>query len=210
MVRLRLQRHGRRKLPYYYIVAADIRSKRDGRIIDTVGKFNPVIDTDARVNIDAEKAIFWLNKGAQPTDSVRTILKAEGIFYRLHLQRWGKSEEEIEAEVNQWKEQKASGVKPAQTRAEKMKAQLKAEEEAAKKAEEEARKAAEAEAKAKEEEAAKAEAEAKAEEAKAEEAEAAPAEEAKAEEAPAEEAKAEAKDEAAEAKDADESKEEKK
>lgn len=190
MVKLRLQRHGRKRLPYYHIVAADSRAARDGRIIETVGKFNPVVDNEHRVTLDTEKVLYWLGKGAQPSDTVRSILKIEGVFYRKHLKGWGKSDEEIEAEISAWKENKAGNAQPANTRAEKMKAQLKAEEEAVKKQEEEARIAAEAEAKAKEEEKAKAEAEAKA------------AEKAEAKEEPAEEAKADA-EEAKETKEAD-------
>ncbi len=207
MVRLRLQRHGRKRLPYYHIVAADVRKPRDGRIIETIGKFNPMVDNDERLTLDIDKAVYWLKTGAQPSDTVRSLLKGEGVFYRLHLERWGKSADEIEESVTAWKEGKKDSGKKALTRNEKMKAQLKAEEEAVKKAEEEAAKAAEEAAKQAEadakaaEEAAAAETkeEAATEEAATAEETAEAAEETKAEEAaeeaPAEETPAEGEEE---------------
>ena len=99
MVRLRLQRHGRKKLPFYHIVAADVRTKRDGRIIEDLGRFNPTQEPSL-LRLETDRVIHWLKNGAQPTDTVRSILKKEGIYYRLHLERWGKSEEEIDATVS--------------------------------------------------------------------------------------------------------------
>lgn len=192
MVRLRLQRHGRKRLPYYHIVVADVRKPRDGRIIETLGKFNPMTDDNARITLDTERVVHWLKTGAQPSDTVRSILKNEGIFYRMHLERWGKTSEEIDAAISAWKTDKSGAEQKTLSRAEKMKAQLKAEEEAVKKAEAEAAKAAEEAAKKAEEDAkaaekaASAEAEAPAE-VVAEETEAvAEAEETKAEESAAE------------------------
>lgn len=197
MVRLRLQRHGRKKRPYYHLVAADIRARRDGRIIEDLGRYNPVT-APTMVTLNTERVIYWLQNGAQPTDTVRSILKKEGIFYRLHLMGWGKSAEEIETTLAAWKADKTATKGVEKSRAEVRRAALKAEESAVKKAE-----AAAAEAKAKAaEEAAKApvvvEEEAPAVEAAAEEAPAA-AEEvvAEAEAAPADEAPAAAEDEKA-------------
>lgn len=156
MVRLRLQRHGRKKRPYYYIVAADQRSARDGRIIEDLGRYNPLLPTD-QVSINTERALYWLETGAQPSDTVRSILKREGILYRAHLRRWGKSEDEIEVAINEWKaENDGKTVEGKASRREQLKANLKKEEEeynkklkeqveAELKAEEEAKKAAEAE-----------------------------------------------------------------
>ncbi len=77
-VKLRLKKMGSKKKPFYRIVAADAKSPRDGRFIETVGTYDP-IKTDAPVVLDKEKAIKWLKNGAQPTDTVKTILKKEGI-----------------------------------------------------------------------------------------------------------------------------------
>ena len=78
-VKLRLKRMGSKQKPFYRIVAADARSPRDGRFIETVGTYNP-IRKPAEVTIDEEKALKWLNNGAIPTDTVRSILSKEGIM----------------------------------------------------------------------------------------------------------------------------------
>lgn len=135
MVRIRLQRHGRKKRPYYHIVAADIRKKRDGGIIEDLGRYNPVANPKM-VKLNTERVMYWLANGAQPTETVRGLLKAEGIYYRQHLQRWGKTAEEIEQIIADWKSGKNVVVKA--TKAEKMRAALKAEEEQVKKAQAEA------------------------------------------------------------------------
>jgi small subunit ribosomal protein S16 len=77
-VRLRLQRHGRTKKPFYFIVAADSRSPRDGAYIERVGDYNP-LTTPATINIDADKAFDWVMKGAEPSDTVRRIVR-KGAF----------------------------------------------------------------------------------------------------------------------------------
>jgi small subunit ribosomal protein S16 len=172
LVRLRLQRHGRKKRPYYHLVAADIRARRDGRIIEDLGRYNPVT-APTMVTLNTERVIYWLQNGAQPTDTVRSILKKEGIFYRLHLMGWGKSAEEIETTLVDWKADKTATKGVEKSRAEVRRAALKAEETMVKKAK------------------AKAAEEAAEEAAKAPvvvEAEAAPADEAPAAEAPAAEA----------------------
>ncbi len=126
MVKLRLQRYGRKKLPYYHLVAADSRSRRDGRIIEDLGRYNPVGSLES-VKINTDRVIYWLNNGAQPSDTVRAILKKEGVYYRLHLLRWKKSAEEIEATISAWKAERDS-AKPAVTRAAVRKALVKNEE----------------------------------------------------------------------------------
>ena len=78
-VKLRLKRMGAKQKPFYRIVAADARSPRDGRFIETVGTYNPV-SKPASVSIDEEKALKWLNNGAIPTDTVRSILSKEGLI----------------------------------------------------------------------------------------------------------------------------------
>ena len=82
MVKLRLKRMGAKKSPFYRIVAADSRFPRDGRDIETIGTYNPTKDP-AIINIDEEKALNWLNKGAVPTDTVRTILSDNGIMKKF-------------------------------------------------------------------------------------------------------------------------------
>ncbi len=155
MVKLRLQRYGRKKRPYYHLVAADARARRDGRIIEDLGRYNPVAQP-AVAFMNTPRVIFWLQNGAQPTDTVRNILKKEGIFFRMHLIGWGKTEEEIEQTIDTWKADRSSTKVVEKTRAELRKAALKAEEGTVKKAE-----AAAAEARAKAEaDAAKAAAEA--------------------------------------------------
>ncbi|MEM8725152.1 MAG: 30S ribosomal protein S16 [Pseudomonadota bacterium] len=166
-IALRLSCGGAKKRPYYRIVAADSRAPRDGKYLEQIGVYNPLLakDDENRVKLNEDRARYWLGVGAQPSDRVLRFLDAAGIMER-------------EARNNP---QKAKPGEKATERAEE-KAEKAA---AAKEAEEEAKKAAEEEA--------KAEAEAPAEEPAAEEApaEEAPAEEAVAEEAPAEEAAAE-------------------
>ncbi|MEO1649131.1 MAG: 30S ribosomal protein S16 [Pseudomonadota bacterium] len=173
-IALRLSRGGAKKRPYYRIVAADSRSPRDGKYLEQIGTYNPLLakDSPERVKLNEDRARYWLGVGAQPSDRVLRFLDAAGILERAPRNN----------------PQKAEPGEKAKERAEEKAEKLKEAEEAAKTAEEEA----------------KAEAEAPAEEAAAEEApaEEAPAEEAAAEEAPAEEPAAEeapAEDAAAEA-----------
>ena len=85
-VKLRLQRKGRKKKPFYHIVAADIRAPRDGKFIEKIGTYNPMT-SPATIDLDADKALKWLDNGALPTDTVRAILKFKGVLYRRHLLR---------------------------------------------------------------------------------------------------------------------------
>ncbi len=78
-VKLRLKRMGAKQRPFYRIVAADERSPRDGRFLETVGTYNPITNP-AEIKIDEEKAMYWLNNGAIPTETVRNILSKEGIM----------------------------------------------------------------------------------------------------------------------------------
>ncbi|MBR0419195.1 MAG: 30S ribosomal protein S16 [Erysipelotrichaceae bacterium] len=82
MVKLRLKRMGAKKVPFYRIVAADARVRRDGRDIETIGTYDPT-KKPAIINIDEEKALNWLNKGAVPTDTVRNILSQNGIMKKF-------------------------------------------------------------------------------------------------------------------------------
>lgn len=84
--KLRLQRKGRKKRPFYHIVVADERAPRDGRFIEKIGIYNPMT-SPATIDIDRDRAFEWLMLGAQPTDTVRAILRFKGVMYRKHLQR---------------------------------------------------------------------------------------------------------------------------
>ena len=81
-VKLRLKRGGSKQRPFYRIVAADARSPRDGRFIDSIGTYNP-IPAEYEVSIDEEKAMYWLSNGAQPTDTVRNLLSEKGIMAKF-------------------------------------------------------------------------------------------------------------------------------
>jgi small subunit ribosomal protein S16 len=85
-VKIRLQRHGSKKRPFYFIVVADARSPRDGKFIQKLGTYNPLA-VPATIQIDRQKALDWLHKGAQPTDTVRRILSFKGVLYLKHLLR---------------------------------------------------------------------------------------------------------------------------
>jgi small subunit ribosomal protein S16 len=85
-VKLRMQRHGSKKRPFYFIVAANSTSPRDGKFIEKVGTYNP-LSIPATINLDNEKALDWLQKGAQPTNTVRRILSFKGVLYMKHLMR---------------------------------------------------------------------------------------------------------------------------
>lgn len=85
-VKIRLQRHGSKKRPFYFIVVADARAPRDGKFIQKLGTYNP-LTIPATINLDREKALQWLHKGAQPTDTVRKILSYKGVLYLKHLLR---------------------------------------------------------------------------------------------------------------------------
>ena len=91
-VKLRLKRMGAKKKPFYRIVVADSRSPRDGKTIDELGYYNPIKD-ETEIKVDKEKAIDWLNKGAQPTDTVRSILSKQGIMKEYHEQKMAKKGE---------------------------------------------------------------------------------------------------------------------
>jgi len=85
-VKIRLQRHGSKKRPFYFIVVADGRSPRDGKFIQKIGTYNP-LTVPATIQLDRQKALDWLQKGAQPTDTVRRILSFKGVLYLKHLLR---------------------------------------------------------------------------------------------------------------------------
>jgi small subunit ribosomal protein S16 len=85
-VKMRLQRHGSKKRPFYFIVVADARAPRDGKFIQKIGTYNP-LTVPATIQLDRQKALEWLHKGAQPTDTVRRILSFKGVLFLKHLLR---------------------------------------------------------------------------------------------------------------------------
>ena len=193
--KIRLQRHGRKDYPFYPIVIADSRAPRDGRFIERIGSYNPNTNP-ATISLNFERALYWINVGAIPTDTVRNILSREGVMLMKHLQGGVKKgafdQAEAERRFNAWKAEKDAkleAIRNKEREAKKANAKKALEEETKKneaKAEAVAKKKAEiAAAKAAAEaEAAKAAQEAEAAAKAAAEAEAAPA----AEEAPATEA----------------------
>ena len=116
-VKLRLQRKGRKKAPFYHIVVADARAPRDGKFIEKIGTYNPMTKP-ATIDIDRDAAFEWLNKGAQPTDTVAAILRFKGVMYKKHLMKGVKkgalTTDQANDKLNAWIEAKegkiASGV----------------------------------------------------------------------------------------------------
>ncbi|MGI9525812.1 MAG: 30S ribosomal protein S16 [Weeksellaceae bacterium] len=110
-VKIRLQRHGRKGRPFYHIVIADSRVKRDGRLIEKIGVYNPITNP-ATIDLDIDKAVEWLEKGAQPTNTARNILSYKGALLKKHLKggvaKGAFDEAEAEKRFNAWLEEKES------------------------------------------------------------------------------------------------------
>lgn len=103
--KIRLQRHGRKGRPFYHIVIADGRAPRDGKFIEKIGTYNPV-SNPAEIVLDFDKALSWLQKGAQPTDTVNAILRHKGVLMKNHLQKGilkgALTQEQADAKFNAW------------------------------------------------------------------------------------------------------------
>ena len=112
-VKIRLQRHGKKGKPFYWIVAADARAKRDGRFLEKLGTYNPNTNP-ATVNLDVDGAVKWLQNGAQPTDTAKTILSYKGAMLKNHLvggvRKGALTEEQAEDKFQAWLEEKAGKV----------------------------------------------------------------------------------------------------
>jgi small subunit ribosomal protein S16 len=112
-VKIRLQRHGKKGKPFYWVVAADARAKRDGKFLAKLGTYNPNTNP-ATINLDVDGAVKWLENGAQPTDTARAILSYKGALYKHHLnggiKKGALTQEQAEAKFNAWLEEKASKV----------------------------------------------------------------------------------------------------
>jgi small subunit ribosomal protein S16 len=113
-VKLRLRRGGRKQSPYYTIIAADERAPRDGRFLEILGTYDPRAEPSV-AKLDDEKALKWLIRGAQPSETVRSILSREGLMLKLHLWRKGKSDEEIEEAYQAWKQERDKKLADAES-----------------------------------------------------------------------------------------------
>ncbi len=101
MVKLRLRRMGRKKAPIYKIVAADSRSRRDGKFIEAVGQYDPNVHP-AKLELQEDRAMYWLKSGALPTVTVKNLLSGKGLMLKLHLTKKGADESKIAAEYSKW------------------------------------------------------------------------------------------------------------
>ena len=112
-VKIRLQRHGKKGKPFFWIVAADARSKRDGKFLDKIGTYNPNTNP-ATIDLNIEKAAQWLHNGAQPTDTARAILSYTGALLKHHLdggvRKGALTQEQADAKLAAWLEEKAGKV----------------------------------------------------------------------------------------------------
>lgn len=134
-VKIRLQRHGKKGKPFFHIVVADSRARRDGKFIEKLGTYNPITNP-ATIELDVDGAVKWLNNGAQPTDTARAILSYKGALYKKHLQggvaKGAFDEAEAEKRFNAWLENKEKAVEGkkeglAKSKADAKKAALEAE-----------------------------------------------------------------------------------
>jgi len=141
-VKIRLQRHGKKGKPFYWIVAADSRAKRDGKFLEKLGTYNPNINP-AEINLDIDGSVKWLQNGAQPTDTARAILSYKGVMLKNHLvggvRKGALTKEQVEEKFNAWVEAKAKAVDSKKGALADAKAKEKAEALAAEKAVNEAR-----------------------------------------------------------------------
>ncbi|PHR10352.1 MAG: 30S ribosomal protein S16 [Aequorivita sp.] len=112
-VKIRLQRHGKKGKPYFWIIAADSRSKRDGKFLEKIGFYNPTTNP-AQIDLDVDSAVKWLQNGAQPTDTARAILSYKGALMKNHLaggvRKGALTEEQAEAKFNEWLESKKGAI----------------------------------------------------------------------------------------------------
>ena len=111
--KIRLQRHGKKRKPFYHIVIADARAKRDGRFIEKIGTYNPVTNP-ATIDLKIDRAIYWLQTGAQPTNTARAILSYKGALYKNHLlkgvAKGALTEAEADKKFEAWKKEKEAKI----------------------------------------------------------------------------------------------------
>ncbi len=108
-VKLRLRRMGKKKQPIYKVVAADARSPRDGRFLETVGLYNPLTQPHT-IDLKEERVMYWLSAGAQPTTTVKNLLSQKGLLLKRHLAKKGLPEEKIQAEMDNWMKMKEASA----------------------------------------------------------------------------------------------------
>jgi small subunit ribosomal protein S16 len=112
-VKIRLQRHGKKNKPFYWVVAADARSKRDGKYLEKIGTYNPNTNP-ATIDINLDSAVKWLHNGAQPTDTAKAILSYKGALLKHHLdggvRKGALTQEQADAKLAAWLEEKANKV----------------------------------------------------------------------------------------------------
>ena len=133
--KIRLQRHGRKRAAFFHIVAADSRAKRDGKFIEKLGTYNPNTNP-AKIDINFERSLHWVQTGAELTDTARAILSYKGVLLKSHLMNGVKkgalTDEQVEERFNKWLSEKDSSIskkrdsldkKAAQDKAEKLKAE---------------------------------------------------------------------------------------
>lgn len=129
-VKIRLQRHGKKGKPFYWIVAADARSKRDGRFLEKLGTYNPNTNP-AQIDLDLDGSVKWLQNGAQPTETAKRLLSYKGAMLRNHLlggvRKGALTEEQAQDKFTAWLEEKASKVSSKEGDLSKAAAAIKAE-----------------------------------------------------------------------------------
>lgn len=129
-VKIRLQRHGKKGKPFYWVVAADARSKRDGRYLEKLGTYNPNTNP-ATIDLNLEKAVQWLHNGAQPTDTARAILSYKGVLLKHHLdggvRKGAITQEQADAKLAKWLDEKSGKIDAKKEGLNKAKANKKAE-----------------------------------------------------------------------------------
>jgi len=112
-VKIRLQRHGKKGKPFYWIVAADGRSKRDGKFLEKIGTYNPNVNP-AAIDLDVDGAVKWLQNGAQPTDTAKAILSYKGAMLKNHLlggvRKGALTEEQAEEKFEAWLSEKNAKI----------------------------------------------------------------------------------------------------
>ena len=128
-VRIRLQRHGKKGKPFYWVVAADARAKRDGKFLEKLGTYNPNTNP-ATIDINIDNSVKWLQNGAQPSETARRILSYKGVLLKHHLlagvQKGALTEEQLEARFGEWQEAKSKTINKKSEGLDKARAEAKA------------------------------------------------------------------------------------
>ena len=141
-VKIRLQRHGKKGKPFYWVVAADARAKRDGKYLEKIGTYNPNVNP-AVIDLDVDLAVKWLQNGAQPTDTAKNILSYKGAMLKNHLvggvRKGALTQEQADEKFNAWLEEKATKIADKEAGLSKADSEAKAKALAAEKAVNEAR-----------------------------------------------------------------------